>query len=171
MRLSARAAARLALLAAVAATLQIAEGLMPRPVPWLKLGLANGVTLLALVRLGIPAALSVTTVRVLLGALLLGTFGGPGFVLSAAGAASALLAMALARRAAVPPLSLLGVSVLGSVAHVAAQLGALAALLDAGRGVLVLVPVLVATAVPLGLVTGLVVVALDRRLAAWDDAW
>ena len=171
MRLSAQAAARLALLVATAATLQIAEGLIPRPVPWLRLGLANGVTLLAIVRLGTRAALAVTVIRILLGALVLGTLGGPAFALSAAGGLAALLVMAAVRRTLVPPLSLLGVSVLGSVAHVVAQLGALARLLDAGRGALLLAPWLVATAVPLGLVTGLVVVALDRRLAPWDRAW
>lgn len=171
MRPGARAAARLALLAAVAATLQIAEGLIPRPVPWLRLGLANGVTLLVLVRLGFGAAAAVTAVRVLLGGLVLGTLGGPAFALSTAGSALALGVMAAGIRLLVPPLSLLGVSVLGSVAHVAAQLAVLAALLAAGRGVLLLVPVLVATAVPLGLVTGAVVLALHRRLAPWREAW
>ena len=171
MRLTARSAARLALLAAVAATLQIAEGLIPRPVPWLRLGLGNGVTLLALVRLGFGSAAIVTGVRVLLGGLVLGTLGGPAFALSAAGGGLALVVMALALRTAVPPLSLLGVSVLGSAAHVAAQLAVLATLLAAGRGVLLLAPVLVGTAVPLGLLTGLVVVALHRRLAPWAHAW
>lgn len=171
MKLGARDAARLALLAAVAATLQIAEGLIPRPVPWLRLGLANGVTLLVLVRLGPGAAAVVTTVRVLLGGLVLGTLGGPSFALSAAGSAAALATMAAGTRFLVPPLSLLGVSVLGSVAHVAAQLAVLSVLLAAGRGTVLLVPVLVATAVPLGLVTGAIVAALHRRLAPWRGAW
>lgn len=171
MSLTTRDAARLGLLAAVAATLQVAEGLMPRPVPWLRLGLGNAVTLLVLVRAGFTAAAAVTAVRVLLGGLVLGTLGGPAFALSAAGGGLALVVMAAARQRAVPPLSLLGVSVLGSVAHVGAQLAVLAWLLAAGRGVLLLVPVLVGTAVPLGLVTGLVVVALHRRLAPWRSAW
>jgi heptaprenyl diphosphate synthase len=167
----ARAAARLALLAAVAATLQVAEGLIPRPLPWVRLGLANGVTLLVLERLGPQSAAGVTAVRILLGGLTLGTLGGPAFAMSAAGGFAALGVMAVARSAAVPPLSLLGVSVLGSVAHVGGQLAALSALLGTGSGTLLLVPVLVGTAVPLGLVTGLVVLALHRRLAAWEDAW
>jgi heptaprenyl diphosphate synthase len=171
LRLSARAASRLALLAAIAAVLQIAEGLIPRPVPWLRLGLANGVTLLALHRLGLRSALAVTAVRILLGALTLGTLGGPAFVLSAAGGVASVLAMGAAHRWLVPPLSLLGVSVLGSVAHVAGQLLALDPLIGAGAGAVFLAPILVGTAVPLGLATGLVVLALDRRLAAWGNAW
>jgi uncharacterized membrane protein len=169
--LSSRTVTRLALLVALAITLQIAESLIPKPLPWLRLGLANGVTLLAIARLGKGPALVVTVVRVALGGLLLGTLGGPAFVLSAAGSLSAWAVMASAE--AVPPLrlSLLGVSVLGSAAHVAGQLVALALLTGAGRGILVLAPVLAVTAVPLGLVTGAVVLAVHRRLAPWGSAW
>jgi heptaprenyl diphosphate synthase len=165
--MSARTAARLGILVAIAATLQIAESLVPKPLPWLRLGLANGVTLLAIARLGAAPAFGVAAARVLLGGLVLGTLGSPPFVLSAAGSAAAALVMAAAWRAAAPPLSLLGVSVLGSAAHVAGQLAALGALFGLGRGVLALAPALAITAVPLGLVTGAVILAVHRRLPPW----
>src|SRR4030095_9788496 len=69
--LSARSAARFGLLIALAVTLQIAESLIPRPIPWLRLGLANAVTLLVLVRAGFRAALAVTAIRIVLSGLLL----------------------------------------------------------------------------------------------------
>jgi len=163
-----RVVARLAVLIAVAATLQIAEGMIPKPLPWLRLGLANGVTLLVIVRMGPGAALGVAMVRVAMGGLVLGTFGGPAFALSAAGAGAAWLAMGAAWRWLAPPLSLLGVSVLGSAAHVAGQLLALAVLLGVGRGVLALAPLLAATAVPLGLVTGAVILSVHRGLPPWE---
>ena len=163
----ARTTARLAILVAVATTLQIAESLIPKPLPWLRLGLANAVGLLALVRLGTAPGLAVTVARVLLGGLLLGTLGGPSFLLSASGGLSAILVMALALRALSPPLSLLGVSVLGSSAHVVGQLAALALLLDLGAATATLAPVLLVTAVPLGLVTGVVILAVHRRLPSW----
>ncbi len=161
-----RTAARLGLLVAVAVTLQIAESLVPRPVPWLRLGFANAVTLLVLARSGLRDALVVTGVRVVLSALLLGTFGGPALLLSASGGIAATQAMGAAIAAA-PPLSLLGVSVAGSAAHVAGQLAALSALLGLGGDVAVLAPILLATAVPLGLVTGALVVVVHRRIAPW----
>jgi heptaprenyl diphosphate synthase len=163
--------ARLALLVAVATTLQIAESLIPKPLPWLRLGLANGVTLLAIARLGPRAALALTAVRVFLGALLLGTLGGPAFFLSASGGFAATLVMAGMHRLFAPRVSLLGVSVAGSAAHVAAQLATLGALTGAGAAILALAPVLAASAVPLGLVTGAVVLAAHRRLAPWEAAW
>lgn len=166
MSLSTRDAARLGLLVAVATTLQIAENFLPRPVPWLRLGLANAVTLLVLVRLGARAALTLTGIRVLLGGLLVGTFGGPGFLLSFTGGFAATLAMAVAFRA-MPPFSMLGVSVFGSAAHVAAQLGTLGLIAGLGPAVFAWGPLFMACAVPVGLVTGALAFLLHRRLPAW----
>jgi hypothetical protein len=74
--------------------------------------------------------------------------------------------MFLALRAA-PPLSLLGVSVVGSSAHVTGQLAALGPMLGLGSGAAALSPFLLATAVPVGLVTGALVVAVHRRIPPW----
>jgi heptaprenyl diphosphate synthase len=165
--MTARQAARLAILVAVATVLQIAENLVPKPVPWLRLGLANAVTLLVLLRSGAAAGAAVTGVRVLLGGLVLGTLGGPAFFLSSAGASAAWAAMALAVRVAMPPLSPLGVSVVGAAVHAGGQLAAFSALFHVGSSALILAPLLVATAVPLGLVSGAVVLAVHRRLPMW----
>jgi heptaprenyl diphosphate synthase len=167
MSLDARRTARLAALTALAVVLQIAESLIPKPLPWLRLGLANGAALLALVRLGVGAAVTLTVIRVVLGGLLLGTLGGPAFLLSATGSGAAVAVMAVADRAARPPLSLLGVSVLGAAAHGAGQLAAFALVFSAGSGAIALAPVLTAAAVPLGLITGGVVLAVHRRLEEW----
>ena len=164
--MSARTIARLAVLVAIAAVLQIAESLIPKPLPWLRLGLANGVTLLAVVRLGAAPALGVALARILLGGLVLGTLGGPPFWLSLAGGTAAWAVMSGAARA-VPPLSLIGVSVLGSAAHVAGQLGAFGALFGLGTAAFSLAPLLAVTAVPLGILTGAVILAVHRRLPAW----
>lgn len=163
----ARTVARLAIFVAVATVLQVAESLVPKPVPWLRLGLANAVTLLVLIRAGAASAGAVTVIRLLLGGLVLGTLGSPAFLLSAAGALAALAVMTVAVRLAMPPLSALGVSVLGAAVHVGGQLAAFSILFELGSAALVLAPLLVSTAVPLGLVSGAVVLAVHRRLAAW----
>ncbi len=53
------------------------EALLPLPAPWIKLGLANVMTLLALVFLGFREALIVTGMRIFLGSIIGGTFLGP----------------------------------------------------------------------------------------------
>jgi heptaprenyl diphosphate synthase len=156
----------MAILVAIAATLQIAESLIPKPLPWLRLGLANGVTLLVLLRAGAGPALGIVLVRVALGGLVLGTIGSPAFVLSLAGSLGAWAVMAAARWG-MPPLSPLGVSVLGASAHVAGQLTAFGALFGLGGAAVTLAPALAVTAVPLGLITGAVIVAVHRRLPPW----
>ena len=55
------------------------------PSPWVKLGLANLMTLMALVYLGTKEAFIVTLLRVILGSILGGTFLGPTFFLSLVG--------------------------------------------------------------------------------------
>jgi len=99
----ARSVARLAIFVAVATVLQVAESLVPKPVPWLRLGLANAVTLLVLIRAGAAPAGVVTVVRLLLGGLVLGTLGSPAFLLSAALASCTVMTLNMyARRKRLP---------------------------------------------------------------------
>ena len=69
----------LALFIALAVSLHILESLLPSPVPWLRLGLANIMTLSALYLYGGRAAWTVSLARVGIGALLLGRLFSPGF--------------------------------------------------------------------------------------------
>src|SRR5512135_607643 len=113
---------RIARLAALAIGLSVAEAVIPSPLPGVKPGLANIVTLLVLQRFGLRAAAWVSLLRVVAGSLLLGTFLSPSFVLSLSGALASLAVLALARPL---PASLFGpvsLSVLAAFAHVAGQL-------------------------------------------------
>lgn len=107
----------MAILVALAVILHRVEAFLPLPSPWIKLGLANIMTLVALVYLGFKEALTVTVLRVFLGSVLGGTFLGPTFFLSFAGGVTATCAMALAYRKGRGPLSLIGVSVIAATAH------------------------------------------------------
>ena len=76
MKLSVKRLTLCALLAALALGLSYVEGYFPLtlliPLPGVKLGLANIVTLFALLQLGAPAAFAVLLVRCLLGAMFAG---------------------------------------------------------------------------------------------------
>ena len=84
---------KIALLVAFACVLQIAESLIPHPIPGLRLGLANMLTLTALVVLGFGYALEVAVLRTVLSAFIMGTFMSPTFILSFAGAVVSTLIM------------------------------------------------------------------------------
>ena len=86
---------RIAVLSAYALVLYGFEGLVPTPIPWLRLGLANIITLVALMLYGLRTAMTVTLIRVILASVFTGTFLGPAFMLSFAGGVSSTAAMGL----------------------------------------------------------------------------
>lgn len=157
---------RLAVLVACASVLQVAESLLPHPLPGVRIGLANIITIVAIAELGFASALQLAVLRTLVSSFVLGTFLAPAFVLSfAGGVASALVMMllyALARR--VPGLGFIGISVAGAVSHILAQIGLVWLLFVRSSGVLWLAPWLVLSAVATGILTGLVAVQALRNL-------
>ncbi len=113
---------RIAVLSAFALALYGVESLIPTPIPWLRLGLANIVTLVALVLYGFRTAMTVTLIRVILGSLFTGTFLGPSFLLSFGGGVTSTAAMGLTYRALKDVFGPVGLSLIGAFFHNAAQL-------------------------------------------------
>lgn len=156
--------ARLSMLLAVGIVLHLVEGLFlgPLPVPGAKMGLANIVTLLALLNYGLGWGLLVGILRVVLGTLLSGTFLSLGFWLAASGAIASSLVMTAGRRLGGERLGAVGLSVLGALTHNLAQL-AVFSLWARHAGVFLYLPALLLLAVPAGLLTGLAAGHLWRR--------
>lgn len=144
------------LLTALAVVLSLAERLFPLdavvPVPGVKLGLANVVTLFALTRLSAREAGIVLLCRVTLSSLLMGSV--TAFLFSLLGGLLALAVMWLLLRVEGRFCSLLGVSVAGAAAHNIGQVLAAAVWMQTGA-VTAYLPFLLVMSVPLGLVTGL----------------
>jgi heptaprenyl diphosphate synthase len=87
--------------AAAAIVLTVAEAAIPLPLPGVKPGLANIVTLVVLARWGWREAVWVALLRVIVGSLVLGQFLAPGFSQLAGGLASlAVLGVACTCRGA-----------------------------------------------------------------------
>ena len=107
----------LALIVALGIVLQRFEALIPLPSPWIKLGLANVMTLVTMVFLGFRDALIVTVLRVLLSSILWGTLLSPTFFLSLAGGVAATFTMAIVYYYSKSPFSLVGISVCAAYAH------------------------------------------------------
>jgi heptaprenyl diphosphate synthase len=156
--------ARLGILLGVALVLHAVESLVPMPAPFVRVGLANIVTLVALLGMGFGAAVLITVLRVVIGSLIVGTFLGPGFVLSMAGGLAAVLVMGAAAKAARPPLGVVGVSLTGAAAHNLAQLGAVAVLYTGAGAALRLAPVALVAAAASGFGVGLVALFVLEKL-------
>ncbi len=152
----AKQTAYIGVLAALALILSYLESLIPVFVatPGVKLGLANLVTLAALYRLSVPAAICVSVTRVILSTLL---FGNPvGLMYSLAGACLSLIVMIILKWTKV--FGITGVSVAGAVSHNVGQLAVAAVLLD-NKVLFAYLPVLVFFGLAAGVLIGL--------LAAW----
>jgi len=152
----------MALLTAIALTIFVVENQLPAPVPipGVKLGLANIITLVTMLLLGKKEAGAVLLVRVLMGAMFAGS---PSTLLfSAAGGALAWLVMCLT-------VGLFGekqlwiVSALAGLAHNAGQL-LTCALVVKTPGVFAYAPILAVSGVITGVFTGLAAMYLIRAL-------
>jgi heptaprenyl diphosphate synthase len=113
---------RIAVLSAYALALYGIESLLPTPIPWLRLGLANIITLVALILYGFRTAMMVTLIRVILASLFTGTFLGPSFILSMGGGVTSTAAMGLTYLASKELFGPIGLSLIGAFFHNAAQL-------------------------------------------------
>lgn len=150
----------LALFSALAIALHALEFLLPSPVPWFRLGIANIMALLALFLFDGRAAWSVNMVRIIVAALFLGTFLSPRFLLSISGGVLATAAMTGSRRIAGEKIGPVGVSVLGAAGHAVGQITCAWILLVRHAGLWYLLPVLLLLALVAGIVNGLIASAL-----------
>ncbi|HRO36367.1 Gx transporter family protein [Thauera sp.] len=157
---------RIARHAAAAIVLTVAEAAIPLPLPGVKPGLANIVTLVVLARWGWREAVWVSLLRVLAGSLLLGQFLAPGFFLSLSGALASLVVLGLAMHLPARWFGPVSHSILAAFAHIGAQLVVARLWLVPHDGVFYLTPVFALAAVVFGLVNGLIGARLLRELYA-----
>lgn len=112
----------IALLSAYAVGIHSIEAFIPTPIPWLRIGFANIITLTTLLLYGLKAGMTVTLIRVIVGSLFSGTFLGPAFLLSMGGGVTSTFAMWITKVLFGRLFSPIGISLIGSLAHNMTQL-------------------------------------------------
>ncbi|MEW6109853.1 MAG: Gx transporter family protein [Nitrospirota bacterium] len=148
---------RIAVFSAYALALHGFESMLPTPIPWLRLGLSNIITLVALLLYGFRTAMTVTLIRVILASIFKGTFLGPAFILSLGGGISSTAVMGFVYALHKKLFGPIGLSLLGALFHNLAQL-TLAYFLFIQRieAVLVISPVIILIGTLTGVVNGIV---------------
>ena len=144
----------MAVLTAIALTIFMIENQLPSPVPipGIKLGLANIITLTAMAILGRKEAGAILAARIIMGAIFAGS---PStFIYSAAGGILAYI---------VKESQLWIVSALAAIAHNAGQLGACALTVNT-PGIFAYAPILAASGVITGVFTGFAAIYLIRAV-------
>ena len=147
--------ALLGVLTAAAIVIAILESFIPSVgIPGVKLGLANIVILIILYELGIWEAVVVNLLRVLVVSFVRGTFFSMGFLMSLTGCVFSLGIMILFDLL-IKKFSIIGVSVIGSLFHVAGQI--LIAMIFLGSAYIILyLPVIAISAIITGVFVGIV---------------
>ncbi len=155
-----------AALLALGMVLYVLEGLFPPlvPVPGAKLGLSNILVLFTMLFLGYGEGILLAIARSVLGSFIAGTLLAPGALLSLSGGVVSALIVALSLRYLRPPLGLVGVSILGAIAHNVTQLCVAYFLFIQIKGLFYYLPFMVIVGLISGLVTGLIAIYLFERL-------
>ena len=155
---------KIAAFSALAIAIHVLESGLPSPVPGIKPGLANIITLIVLFRYGWRFAAWVSLLRVTAGSLLMGTFMSPAFLLSLSGALASLLSMWVLWTGMRRWVGLMGVSITASICHVMAQLLVAWWLFIPHAGLLVLTPILITAGILFGIFNAIITSSIENRL-------
>lgn len=155
---------KIPVLTGVAIGIYAIETIIPKPFPWLRLGLSNAVVLCVIVLLGFKEGLLVSISRTLVGSLLTGTFLTPFFFFALSGGLVSTCIMWLAYRLGGRVFSLIGISILGALAHNLTQLFVAYKLYVKRVEVFYLLPVFILLSVIMGGITGIGAIYLRKIL-------
>ena len=151
----------LSMLVAIALVIYLIEGQIPVLFPGIKLGLANSISLVALILLGWREAFLIMILRTLLGSI----FGGgmPAFMFSLAGGVLSNIVMVLLYKYLRKYISIPTISVCGAVFHNIGQLLVAGFIINDLR-IYVYLPVLLIAAIVTGYFIGILSSILKNRL-------
>jgi len=147
---------RLSLLVGLGLILFLFESLIPRPLPWLKPGLAHVATLVALYVYGNRAASIVVVIRIMLGAIIIGTLFNPAFILSFLGGITATLFMIFTKHYLSNFFSIFGISIIGATAHNLTQLLLVELLIVQKIEIFYLIPLMILSSIFTGFVVAFI---------------
>jgi len=105
----------LAFLTALGVILNLTELFIPRPLPWIKFGFANIISLFLIIVAEIKDVFCVLFLRIILSSIFAGKLFGPGFILSISGGTLSTFVMIIVYKSLNKIFSLIGISILGAI--------------------------------------------------------
>ena len=154
---------QIAKLTALAIGLHVLEAMFPSPLPGVKPGIANIITLYVLMQYGFGTAGWVSLLRVFASSLLIGQFLSPTFMLSLSGALFSLGVLFVVQYLPKRFFSVITLSILAAFAHIAGQLIVVRLWLIPHTGIAYLIPIFTSAALFFGTLNGLICLKLLRH--------
>lgn len=155
---------QIAVLAALAIGIHVLESVLPSPIPGVKPGFANIITLIAFALYGLEVAAWVSILRVLVGSLIIGTFLSPTFVLSLSGALASLVVLWLLTRVKRVEWSLFSLAIMMAMAHMLAQFLVVYWVFIPHAAIIKLLPIMLTAALIFGALNGVIATKVDEKL-------
>ncbi len=155
-------ATRLAFYTAFAVTIYIVENFIPKPFPFMKLGLANVVILMLLHMRNFKFAIIVGLSKTFIGGFISGTLLSPTTLLSFSGSVLSLIIMILFIKSRIN-FSLIGISILGAISHNFAQIIVVRLILIKENSIFYLTPLLIILGIVTGIITGYLAIVFSRK--------
>lgn len=143
----------LAFFTALAISIYVLENLLPRPFPFMKIGLSNVVVLILLIKWNFRSALVVAVAKTFIGGFFTGTVLSPTTLFSFGGSIVALIVMLVFIRSKIA-FSVIGLSIAGAVAHLLTQLVIVRLMLIKENSIFYLTPLMILMGIVTGMVTG-----------------
>jgi heptaprenyl diphosphate synthase len=143
----------LAFFTALAISIYVLENLLPRPFPFMKIGLSNVVVLILLIKWNFRSALVVAVTKTFIGGFFSGTILSPTTLFSFGGSLVALIVMLVFIRSKIA-FSVIGISIAGAVAHNVTQLLIVRMILIKENSIFYLTPLMILMGIVTGVITG-----------------
>jgi len=156
-------ATRLAFYTAFAVTIYIVENFVPKPFPFMKLGLANVVILMLLYMRNFKFAIIVGLSKTFIGGFISGTLLSPTTLLSFSGSLLSLIVMIIFIKSRIN-FSLIGISILGAISHNFAQIIVVRLILIKENSIFYLTPLLIILGIVTGIITGYLAIVFSRKV-------
>ncbi len=147
---------------ALASILAIVESLIPKPLPFIRIGFANVILLLLVTNRKYLTALIVLFAKTIIGGVVVGTLLLPTTIISLGAGLTSLTVMYLVSKYN-NGFTLLGISILGAVSHNIMQLFIVRNILIFSDSLFNLVPIMILLAILTGSVTGVIVTLINNN--------
>ncbi|MDY6915528.1 MAG: Gx transporter family protein [Candidatus Cloacimonadota bacterium] len=154
---------RLAFFTALAVSIYVLENFIPKPLPFMKLGLANVIVLILLWRREYGAAAIVAVAKIVIGGLFSGTLVSPTSLLALAGTLTSFAIMCLLVYSNIK-FSIVGISIAGAVFHNFGQLILVRIVLIQQQAIFKILPYLILLGIITGIITGYIAYILNIKL-------
>ncbi|MDD3627261.1 MAG: Gx transporter family protein [bacterium] len=149
----------------MAALFNILESTIPKPMPWFRIGLGNIFILSSIVIMGLRQGMIVGIGKVITSGLVLGTIFSPAFFMSLSGTVLSIIIMFFIWKFFRRVFSLIGVSIIGSIAHNFGQLIIILIIMKFHKSIYLQIPFIILFGTISGFITGIIT---NSFLKKWE---